>query len=168
VHTRSLIRDRRAARQKAGKRPPTRPRVAPRRKAADLVEKAITRKAPPPHKATTADVGFAAVPAEKTVPIQIPELLQTSSQALDRSKEKTVTVKEAAYRLGKSEDAVYLWLRSGRLRGWQPGGRGCAILVAEASIAEAMCCSLGGRGKRLLVEGCGGSAERGAEGSVLI
>ena len=55
----------------------------------------------------TADVGFAAVPAEKTVPIQIPELLQTSSQALDRSKEKTVTVKEAAYRLGKSEDAVY-------------------------------------------------------------
>ncbi|MBI3934802.1 MAG: helix-turn-helix domain-containing protein [Acidobacteria bacterium] len=52
--------------------------------------------------------------------------------------EKTVTVKEAAFRLGKSPDAVYQWLRSGRLRGRQPGGRGCAILVVESSVNDAL------------------------------
>jgi len=52
--------------------------------------------------------------------------------------EKTVTVKEAAYRLGKSPDAVYQWLRSGRLRGRQPGGRYCAIMVLESSIEDAL------------------------------
>ena len=54
--------------------------------------------------------------------------------------EKTVSVKEAAYRLGKSTDAVYQWLRTGRLRGRQPGGRRCAILVVEASLNEALLC----------------------------
>ena len=54
--------------------------------------------------------------------------------------EKTVTVKEAAYRLGKSTDAVYQWLRTGRLRGRQPGGRRCAILVVESSLNEALLC----------------------------
>ncbi|OFW17587.1 MAG: hypothetical protein A3H27_06925 [Acidobacteria bacterium RIFCSPLOWO2_02_FULL_59_13] len=52
--------------------------------------------------------------------------------------EKTITVKEAAFRLKKSEDAVYLWLRTGRLHGWQPGGRGCAILVSEGSVEAAL------------------------------
>lgn len=52
--------------------------------------------------------------------------------------EKTITVKEAAFRLGKSTDAVYKWLRTGRLRGLQPGGRCCAILVVEASVSEAL------------------------------
>ena len=55
--------------------------------------------------------------------------------------EKTVTVKEAAFRLGKSPDAIYRWLRTGRLRGRQPGGRGCTILVVESSVNEALCCS---------------------------
>jgi excisionase family DNA binding protein len=55
--------------------------------------------------------------------------------------EKTVTVKEAAYRLGKSPDAIYQWLRSGRLRGRQPGGRHCAIMVLESSIEEALLCT---------------------------
>lgn len=52
--------------------------------------------------------------------------------------EKTITVKEAAYRLGKSTDAVYQWLRTGRLRGRQPGGRCCAILVLESSVNDAL------------------------------
>ena len=55
--------------------------------------------------------------------------------------EKTITIKEAAFRLGKSPDAIYHWLRSGRLRGRQPGGRGCAILVVESSVNEALRCS---------------------------
>ncbi len=99
-------------------------------------------------KRVPADVG-PAVPAEKPVPVQPLDPVQVAVQVLDLSKEKTVTVKEAAYRLRKSEDAVYLWLRSGRLRGWQPGGRGCAILVTEASIAEALSYPLGGNNNGL-------------------
>lgn len=64
---------------------------------------------------------------------------------------KMVTVKEAAYRLGKSTDAVYQWLRTGRLRGRQPGGRGCAILVLESSLNAALLCTFerasAGRGR---------------------
>ena len=67
-----------------------------------------------------------------------PAHLFTSQNPLE---EKTVTVKEAAYRLGKSTDAVYQWLRTGRLRGRQPGGRCCAILVLESSLNEALLCS---------------------------
>jgi excisionase family DNA binding protein len=59
------------------------------------------------------------------------------------SVQTTVTVKEAAFRLGKSQDSIYHWLRSGRLRGWQPGGRCCSILVLEASVQEALRCSVG-------------------------
>ena len=57
---------------------------------------------------------------------------------LDLSKERTITVKEAAFRLRKSADAVRYWLRTGRLRGWQPGGRCCAVVVSEASLEEAL------------------------------
>jgi excisionase family DNA binding protein len=67
--------------------------------------------------------------------------------------EKTVTVKEAAFRLRKSPDAVYGWLRSGRLRGWQPGGPCCPILVEESSLDEALsftfCRAGAGRGRRV-------------------
>lgn len=52
-------------------------------------------------------------------------------------------MKEAAFRLRKSDDAVYKWLRTGRLRGWQPGGRGCSILVSESSVEEARLCPAG-------------------------
>jgi len=58
--------------------------------------------------------------------------------ALDRDREATITVKEAAYRLGKSDDTIYKWLRTGRLRGWQPGGPTCHIQVSEQSVSEAL------------------------------
>ena len=67
-----------------------------------------------------------------------PVLAGDVRKPLNRLDEKTLTVKEAAYRLGKSSDSVYLWLRSGRLRGWQPGGPGCAILVSESSVKDAL------------------------------
>ena len=58
-----------------------------------------------------------------------------------------MTVKEAAYRLKKTDDTVYRWLREGRLRGWQPGGHGCTVLVCEASVKEALECQPGSDGK---------------------
>ena len=61
----------------------------------------------------------------------------------DRKTERTIPVKEAAYRLKKSEDTVYSWLRAGRLRGWQLGGPGCAVMVCEASVEEALAGSFG-------------------------
>ena len=67
-------------------------------------------------------------------------------QTLDLRNEKTITVKEAAFRLEKSHDAIYLWLRTGRLRGWQPGGRCCAVLVSEASVEEALSSAIARRG----------------------
>jgi excisionase family DNA binding protein len=75
---------------------------------------------------------------------ELPRELSPPSQPVFRQRsrdEKTVTVKEAAFRLGKSPDAVYQWLRSGRLRGRQPGGRCCAIMVLESSIEEALLCT---------------------------
>ena len=81
-------------------------------------------------------VGAIANPQAVAMPVPADGILAT--QVLDRSKEKTITVKEAAFRLNKSADAVYRWLRDGRLRGWQPGGPRCAILVAEASVQEAL------------------------------
>lgn len=72
------------------------------------------------------------------IPGPCPVLAGDIRKPLNRLDEKTLTVKEAAYRLGKSADAVYLWLRTGRLRGWQPGGPGCAILVAESSVNAAL------------------------------
>jgi hypothetical protein len=55
---------------------------------------------------------------------------------------RTVSVKEAAFRLHKSPDAIYAWLRAGRLQGFQPGGRGCSILVLESSLEQVLLCSL--------------------------
>ncbi|SRR5579884_4304840 len=49
---------------------------------------------------------------------------------------KLITVKHAAFLLGKSEDAIYRWLRTGRLKGFQPGGSRCWILVDESSVEE--------------------------------
>jgi len=42
----------------------------------------------------------------------------------------------AAFRLGKSADTIHSWLRMGRLRGWQLGGRRCAVLVSEESFEQ--------------------------------
>ena len=54
---------------------------------------------------------------------------------------KGLTVKDAAYRLNKSPDAVRWWLKTGRLKGWQPGGRGCTVLVCEQSLQKALECT---------------------------
>jgi len=61
----------------------------------------------------------------------------------DRDKTRTITVKDAAYRLNRSEDTVYRWLRMGRLRGWQLGGYRCAVMVCAASVEEALAVSFG-------------------------
>jgi len=66
-----------------------------------------------------------------------------ASRPLDVQQEKTLTVKEAAFRLHKSPDAIYLWLRTGRLQGWQPGGRCCSIMILESSVQQALVCALG-------------------------
>lgn len=62
-------------------------------------------------------------------------------------KGKTITVKDAAFRLNKSEDTIYLWLHTGRLRGWQVGGSRCPMLVEEASVEKALGCRVGADGK---------------------
>jgi excisionase family DNA binding protein len=68
--------------------------------------------------------------------------LPGASPALDLRTEKVVTVKDAAYLLGKSEDTIYHWLKTHRLGGWQPGGRRCAVLISEASVIAALSCTL--------------------------
>lgn len=57
--------------------------------------------------------------------------------------DQLLSVKEAAYRLRKSPDSVYSWLRRGRLQGRQPGGRRCSIQVLESSVLHALQFSLG-------------------------
>ena len=61
-----------------------------------------------------------------------------SRKPYHRDKTRTLTVKDAAYLLNRSEDTVYQWLRRGRLRGWQIGGRRCAVMVCEESVEEAL------------------------------
>jgi excisionase family DNA binding protein len=72
--------------------------------------------------------------------------IPTPEVPMDPSQLRMVSVKEAAYRLRKSPDSIYAWLRRGRLRGWQPGGHGCQIQVIEASVDEALKNILGVRG----------------------
>ena len=69
-------------------------------------------------------------PPAKTPSVAVP--------AFDFMKERTLTVKEVAFRLGKSDEAVRQLLRAGRLRGWQVGGRFCTVLVSEASVEEVL------------------------------
>jgi excisionase family DNA binding protein len=57
---------------------------------------------------------------------------------LDLTKERTLTVKEASFRLGKSEDGIRKMLQRGALRGWQIGGPFCSILVSEESVEEVL------------------------------
>ncbi len=56
--------------------------------------------------------------------------------AFDFMKERTLSVKEVAYRMGKSEDSILQWLHQGRLKGWQIGGPCCRVLVSEDSVLE--------------------------------
>ena len=86
----------------------------------------------------------AAVSMQRSTP-ETPQALGDAASivpSLNLQSDKTVSVKEAAFRLGKSEDAIRIWLRQGRLKGWQPGGRGCAIFVAEGSLEKALACSV--------------------------
>ena len=86
----------------------------------------------------------ASTPAQTPAALPDPSTAsRDESTAFDRLSEKTITVKEAAYRLGKDEDTVRDWLKTGRLRGWQLGGRGCAVLVDETSLKAVLSCSLG-------------------------
>jgi excisionase family DNA binding protein len=66
------------------------------------------------------------------------QILAGTPQRSAFQKERSITVKEAAFRAGKSEATIHDWLRGGRLRGWQPGGRRCFVLVEEASLEEAL------------------------------
>ena len=66
-----------------------------------------------------------------------------SPTRFDRNTTRTIPVKEAAYRLKKHKDTIYVWLRTGRLRGWQLGGPGCAVMVCEESVEEALAGVLG-------------------------
>ena len=84
------------------------------------------------------DSGIAAV-----VPVPASQTPHGASTLLDVQQEKTLTVKEAAFLLHKSPDAIYLWLRTGRLQGWQPGGRCCSIMILESSVQQALVCALG-------------------------
>ena len=90
-------------------------------------------------------------PAEETALVGKSLPAQPSSKPLDSNKEKMLTVKEAAFRLSKSADAVYLWLRAGRLRGWQPGGRCCAILVDASTVEEALVCPAGTSNRQIIL-----------------
>lgn len=70
---------------------------------------------------------------------QSPEALSAVSEPrLDLAAERTMTVMQAALRLGKSDGAIRKWLRTGRLKGWQVGGTYCAVLVSEAAVEEVL------------------------------
>jgi hypothetical protein len=84
-----------------------------------------------------ADMPAPALQSADSAPIPL------ASRPLDVQQEKTLTVKEAAFLLHKSPDAIYLWLRTGRLQGLQPGGRCCSIMVLESSVQQALVCALG-------------------------
>ena len=75
-----------------------------------------------------------------------PSVPEIPPKSFDRDRERTVSVKEAAFRLKKSHDTIYRWLRAGRLQGWQLGGSGCSILVREDSVTKALLRSLGREG----------------------
>jgi excisionase family DNA binding protein len=77
---------------------------------------------------------------KQQIPVDTPHMGSCSSpeRVLDLRKEKTITVKDAAYRAMKSEDTIYRWLRSGRIKGWQPGGARCNVLISETSLQDVM------------------------------
>lgn len=88
----------------------------------------------------------AADQASATQPTQLPSAEPT--QRFNLSEERLLTVKEAAYRLGKSPFTIRTWLRSGLLRGWQPGGLHCSLMVSEASVEEVLILPIGYRPKK--------------------
>jgi excisionase family DNA binding protein len=76
-------------------------------------------------------------------PAQLPSPPPT--QHFNLSEERLLTVKEAAFRLGKSPFTIRTWLHSGLLRGWQPGGLHCSLMVSEASVEEVLILPVGYR-----------------------
>ena len=87
--------------------------------------------------------GVAVEPSPTRQPAQLPPSEPT--QHFNLSEERLLTAKEAAYRLGKSPSIIREWLHSGRLRGWQPGGHRCSLMVSEASVEEVLILPLGYR-----------------------
>ncbi len=49
-----------------------------------------------------------------------------------------MSVREAAFRLGKSEGAIRKWVRRGRLKAWQVGGAYGTVLVSEESVQQVL------------------------------
>ena len=69
-----------------------------------------------------------------------------SRKPYHRDKTRTLTVKDAAYLLNRSEDSVHQWLRQGRLRGWQLGGPRCTVLVCAESVERVLLGQVGANG----------------------
>jgi len=67
-------------------------------------------------------------------PPRAPLLPSGPLQASHRDLAKALTVKEAAFRLRVGEDKVRHWFRTGRMHGWQWGGRRCSISICAACI----------------------------------
>ena len=79
------------------------------------------------------------IPPQTTTEPDMPVAKALPAKAgLNDGQTKTVSVKEAAFRLRTSPDSVYAWLRRGRLLGLQPGGPRCQIQVVESSIEQAL------------------------------
>lgn len=85
-----------------------------------------TQPTAPKPTVTAPPVNSAAPPLTVTPPL------------FDLRKVRIISVKEAAFRSMKSEDTIYKWLRTGRLKGWQPGGSGCNVLISEQSLEEVL------------------------------
>lgn len=66
--------------------------------------------------------------------------------------EGTLTVQDVSYLLKCSTDMVRLWLRKGKLRGWQIGGRFSRVLVSEQSVRELLMTGTRRFGKRDTLE----------------
>ena len=71
--------------------------------------------------------------------------LPTPAPPTNLGEERLLTVKEAAYRLGKHPSSIREWLHAGRLRGWQPGGQRCTLMVSEVSVEDMLSLPLGFR-----------------------
>ena len=94
-------------------------------------------RGPKPLKPSTSSSPPPSSPQDESSPLKP----SSAPKTFDPNTAKTVSVKEAAYRLNKHPDTIRAWLRAGRLRGWQPGGHACSILVSMASLEEVLAAS---------------------------
>ncbi len=105
-------------------------------------ERKVAARKPARHVRSPRSTKAAIVPSgSQTEPAAADEA--ADSARLFDANEKTITVKEAAFRLNKTADAIRRWLHTGRLQGWQPGGRCCSVMVLESSVEQKRLCALG-------------------------